>query len=384
MVNPGVEVLLSNRRDLLQGKRVGLVSNYSVTDSSLNLTVDLLSSSDDWILTTLFGPEHGMKGCAKEGEDVAFEVDTHTGLRTYSLYGQQDKPTPEMFHDVDVLVIDLHDVGSRYYTNISTMVLCLEACAELAVPCIVLDRPNPIDGVTREGNILSADCTSFVGMLPIPNRHGLTIGELAKFANSRLAAPCDLTVVPMTGWWRDMLWPDTGLPFVAPSPNTTGFHMMLLYPGTCLIEGTNLSEGRGTARPFEFIGAPFADAHEVAYAFNCHAVPGVVARPVYFVPTYKKHVGQLCDGVQLHVTAPAQVQAVRAGLVLLDVFSKLYPGDFSILSATSDERPCFLDLLSGSDELRHLVNSGQALDYLQASEEKIDLFSNKIQPFYLY
>ncbi len=376
----GVERLLRQNRQLLKGKRVGLVTNYAVTDRKFRLVVDLLIEAKEWLVTKLFGPEHGMLGCAKEGEHVHSTVDPHTGLTAYSLYGDIQKPTAEMLENLDILVVDLIDIGVRYWTNIATTLYCIEACAELGMPCIILDRPNPISGVMREGNLLNLKFQSFVGFLAIPNRHGLTNGELALFYNSQLEKTCDLKVIPCSGWERSQMQPDTDIPLVSPTPNTTRFDMMLLYAGTCLFEGTNISEGRGTAHPFEVIGAPFANAHKVADIFNKSGLPGVIARPTYFVPTYKKYVGEVCEGVQLHVTDRTALKAVKTGLVLLEIFARLYPKNFEFLPPRAEDGRRFIDLLSGDDKLCRLVEIGRTNEYLQ----DLSHFNSTIQPFYLY
>jgi uncharacterized protein YbbC (DUF1343 family) len=383
MVQLGIEVLLTSRRDLLQGKRVGLVSNYTMTDRELRSVIDLLAADEGWRLTTLFGPEHGLRTCAKEGEHVASAIDPHTGLMAHSLYGETRKPSPAMLSEVDVLVIDLQDIGCRYYTNMSTMALCMEACAELGLPCLVLDRPNPLGGVEREGNILEPAFRSFVGMHPIPNRHGLTLGELALFINERLRPPCPLSVLPLAGWRREMLWADTSLPFVPPSPNTTGPEMCLLYPGTCLFEGTNLSVGRGTARPFEVIGAPYLDGHRLAAWFNEQGLPGVRARACYFVPTYSEHAGEMCQGVQLHVIDARRVRPVRTGLLLMQGIAELYPHAFDFRPAAPGAKP-FIDLLAGTDRVRQWVLEGRVLDLLDEAEDEVARFDEQVQPYLLY
>ncbi|WAH37184.1 exo-beta-N-acetylmuramidase NamZ family protein [Alicyclobacillus dauci] len=379
----GVEQLLQHRRDLLKGRRVGLVSNYTVTDSGFRPVIRLFAESDDWHLTKLFGPEHGVKNSAKEGEEVDTTVDEATGLPAYSLYGPHKKPTPEMLEGLDVLVIDLVDIGARYYTNMNTLAYCMEACGELGLPCVVPDRPNPINGVTREGNILDPAFTSFVGMHLIPNRHGLTMGELAGFINSRLPSPCELTVVEMTDWTRDMLLTDTGLPFVPSSPNTTSLDMALLYPGTCFFEGVNVSLGRGTVHPFEYVGAPYMKAHVLTDWFNAQEFPGVVARPIYFVPTYSQYTGELCEGISLHVTAARSMEPVRMGVVLLQGLAELYEQDFAFLGLDKTAKP-FIDLLAGTSKLRTYVQAGRALDYLDEAEGDLEQFNQEIKPFELY
>jgi uncharacterized protein YbbC (DUF1343 family) len=382
MVAPGIEVLLSQRRDLLRGKRVGFVGNYTVTDSRLRPVIDLLWDSHDWRLSVLFGPEHGIKNAAREGELVFSEADPHTGLVSYSLFGEQYRPTSAMLQDIDVLVIDLPDIGSRYYTNMSTMAYCLEACGVLGLPVVVLDRPNPLGGVHREGNIPEQSYYSFVCMYPIPNRHGLTLGELACLYNTSLVPPANLTVVRIEGWERTQMFPATGLPFVPASPNTNSFEMCVLYPGTCLFEGTNLSVGRGTANPFSVIGAPWVHGHQVARAFNALKLPGIIARPVYFTPWYSIHQGKLCSGIQLHIIDAEIVEPVRTGLALLQIMAHEYQ-DFAFLPGSGHNLPP-IDRLAGTDKLRQAVHQGHAWDYMDEAHAAVEAFANNVKPLLLY
>lgn len=382
MVTPGIEVLLAQRRDLLRGKRVAYVGNYTVTDSRLRTVIDLLWDAHEWRLSVLFGPEHGVKNAAREGQSVASEIDPHTGLMSYSLYGDLYRPTAALLQDIDVLVIDLPDIGSRYYTNMSTLAHCLEVCGERGLPVVVLDRPNPLGGVRREGNLPEKSYYSFVCLYPIPIRHGLTMGELALFYNSGLEQPADLTVVRMEGWERAQMFPATGLPFVPTSPNTNSFEMCVLYPGTCLFEGTNLSAGRGTAKPFCIIGAPWINGHQTAHAFNTLKLPGIIARPTYFTPWYSIHQGQLCSGVQLHITVAEILEPVRAGLALLQIIAQEYQ-DFAFLAGADHTLPP-LDRLAGTDKLRQAVSQGRALAYLDAVRPDVEAFATAIKPFLLY
>jgi uncharacterized protein YbbC (DUF1343 family) len=382
MVSPGIEVLLAQRRDLLRGKRVGFVGNYAVTDSRLRPVIDLLWDSHDWRLSVLFGPEHGIKNATREGEHVASETDLHTGLMSYSLFGESRKPTNAMLQDIDVLVIDLPDIGSRYYTNMSTMAYCLEVCGILGLPVVVLDRPNPLGGIQREGNIPEKSYYSFVCMYPIPNRHGLTLGELACLYNNELASPANLTVVRIAGWERAQMLPATGLPFVPTSPNANSFEMCVLYPGTCLFEGTNLSVGRGTANPFCIIGAPRVNGHQVASAFNALKLPGIIARPVYFTPWYSIHQGKLCSGIQLHITDAEIVEPVRAGLALLQIMAHECQ-DFAFLPG-SDNNPPPIDRLAGTDKLRQAIQQGHAWDFLDEARPAVEAFANHSRPLLLY
>jgi uncharacterized protein YbbC (DUF1343 family) len=383
VVQLGIEVLLTDRLDLIRRKRIGLVSNYTMTDSNYRPVIDLLAQNKEWQLIKLFGPEHGVKTAAKEGEHVSSGTDENTGLPVYSLYGKTRQPDAEMLADLDVLVIDLQDIGSRYYTNMNTVYYCMEACGKKGLPCLVLDRPNPINGVSREGNILNPEFRSFVGMHPIPNRHGLTMGELAHFFNDEMEPKCDLTVVEIRDWDRHSLLSETGLPFIPSSPNTANLDMCLLYPGACFFEGVNVSLGRGTAHPFEVVGAPYIDGHRLSAWFNEQNLPGIVSRPTYFTPTYSQYTGKLCNGIHLHITKPKVLEPVRIGLTLLQGVNALFPKAFDFLGVAEGKRP-FIDLLAGSDRLRELVVKEEALTYLTDSRNELDKFSREIKRFELY
>lgn len=382
-VKVGLDVFLEQRVEQFKGKRIGLVTNMTGVNSALVPTIDLLYAHPDIQLTALYGPEHGIRGDAKEGEEVASSTDPYTGLPVYSLYGATKKPTLEMLDPVDVVVFDLQDIGARYYTFIYTMAHVMEACGEQGKAFVVLDRPNPIGGVQVEGNLLGSEFQSFVGMFPLPNRHGMTIGELALLFKYAFGIACELTVVPLEGWRRDMYYDETGLFWVPPSPNTTGIDMSVLYPGTCLVEGTNLSEGRGTTRPFEYVGAPYVDGYELAKRFNARGVPGVIARPISFVPTYQKHCGVRCEGVQLHVTERRTVQALQTGLKLLETVAELYPQDFAFQPLSEDGR-YFFDLLAGTDRLRAHILGGSTEVFLEKCAEEVADFKECALPYTLY
>jgi uncharacterized protein YbbC (DUF1343 family) len=280
-VRAGLEVLLDDPRPIA-GKRIGLVANQSAVTSDLRHVVPLLHAGRGWTLTTLFGPEHGIWGEAQDMDHVEHSVDPLTGLTVYSLYGSSENdltPRRELLDPLDALVVDLQDIGARYYTFVYTMAFCMRAAATAGVKVIVLDRPNPIDGVHIEGNILEETYRSFVGEFPLPTRHGMTIGELARYFNGVFRFGCDLEVVPMQGWRREMWFDDTGLPWVIPSPNMPALSTATVYPGMCLVEGTNLSEGRGTTRPFELFGAPWLEPFNLAERLNALGLPGVRFRP---------------------------------------------------------------------------------------------------------
>jgi uncharacterized protein YbbC (DUF1343 family) len=379
----GLDVFIEKHIQDFKGKRVGLVTNLTGVNHKLVPTIDLFQEHDDIHLTALYGPEHGIRGDAKEGEEVGNSIDPYTGLPVFSLYGDTKKPTPEMLDPVDVIFLDLQDIGSRYYTYIYTMAYVMEACGEQGKSIVVLDRPNPIGGTAIEGNVLESEFTSFVGLYPIPNRHGLTIAEMALVFKHEFGVSCDLTVIPMEGWNREMYFDQTGLLWVPPSPNTPNLDMSILYPGTCLVEGTNLSEGRGTTHPFEFIGAPYVEGYTLAKKFNQRGVNGVIARPISFVPTYQKHLGVRCEGVQLHVVDRQTLNAVETGLTLLETIAELYPDDFAFTERSVSGRS-FFDLLAGTGELKSKVLSGQTRQYLEGCHVQLQAFENQIKQYLLY
>lgn len=360
-VQPGVDVLLESRLDLVKGRRVGLVTNQAGVDSRCRSTVERLWRHPDLTLAALFGPEHGLWGAAQAGVPVEGGVDPRTGLPVYSLYGTTKKPTLDMISGLDALILDLQDVGCRYWTILYTMSYVLEAAAEAGIRAIVLDRPNPITGLYPEGNLVEEGFFSFVGDHPIPNRTGLTIGESALLFNEAFGIGAELHVVPMQGWRRGMWFDETRLPWVPPSPNMPTPQTALLYPGTCLIEGTNLSEGRGTTTPFELIGAPWLDASRLADDLNGRGLPAVYFRPATFVPTFSKHRETTCQGVHIHVLDREAVRPVRIGLHLLDACRRHAPGDFAWLPP-SGGGPHFIDLLAGTDRLRIDLDQGRDPD----------------------
>jgi len=383
MVSLGIDELLAHHRGLISHKRIGVITHYSMTDCHLVPVIDRLRFDADIHLIRLFGPEHGVLNAAPEGEHIAFAEDTHSQLPAVSLYGDVKAPNTAMLADLDALVIDLQDIGTRYYTNPSTLYYALQAARNAEITAIVLDRPNPLGGIKREGHLLDADYESFVGMLPLPIRHGLTFGEEARLIQDQFFPDVHLNVVPMAGWTRSMLWPDTEMPFVSPSPNTTHFDMTLLYPGTCLFEGTNVSLGRGTAHPFEWIGAPWVDGHLLADWFNARSVPGIVARPIYFTPFRSLYQGELVKGVQLHVVDVRQVHSLKTGATLLEAFQTLYPDNFQIGSPDDDKR-LFFDLLAGGTRLRDAIQSRNLKAYFSEESAILAQFEATIQPYLLY
>jgi uncharacterized protein YbbC (DUF1343 family) len=328
-VLPGIEVLLRSPLPELRGARIGAVVHPASVLPDLRHTADALLAEKSWRLVALFGPQHGARG---EQQDNMIEsphyCDPETGLPVHSLYSETRRPTEEMLDAIDVLVFDLQDIGARVYTFIHTMAYCMEACARFAKRLVVLDRPNPIGGVQVEGNLLDMEFRSFVGLYPIPMRHGMTVGELARLFNQDFGLRCDLTVVEMDGWRRAYWFNDTGLPWVAPSPNIPTLDSATVYPGTVLVEGTSLSEGRGTTRPFELIGAPFMDAARYASRMNALNLAGVHFRPAYFQPCFQKWSGLVCGGVQIHVFDRELFEPYLTGVMLIAEARALYPDSF--------------------------------------------------------
>lgn len=356
----GLDLFAQDAAPRLRGRRVGLLAHPASVDRRYRHAVPVVQDALGHDLRALFGPQHGLRG---ETQDNMIEWegyrDPATGLPVHSLYGEHRKPTAAMLEDVDVLVVDLQDVGARYYTFVWTLLLAMEACAEQGKAVLVLDRPNPIGGAI-EGNLLDPAYRSFVGLAPIPMRHGLTLGELARWLRGWAALDVDLDVVAARGWQRDQWHDATGLPWVMPSPNMPTLDTALVYPGACLLEGTDLSEGRGTTRPFEVVGAPGLDAERLAGLLAAMSLPGVVARPLHFLPTFQKHAGELCGGVQVHVTDRRAFRPVLTYVSLLAAVRRLDPDRGLWRSPPyeyeADRLP--IDILAGGAELREAVDGG--------------------------
>ena len=360
-VLPGIEVLLQQRIALLRGKRIGLVTNPTGVDRELRSTIDRMAAHPEWQLVALFGPEHGVRGSAQAGDLVGSSIDEATGLPVHSLYGEHREPTAAMLRGIDVLVFDIQDVGARFYTYPYTLANVMRAAKREGIPVVVLDRPNPVGGVAVEGPVLDPAYASFVGKFAIPMRHGMTIGELARLFNEAFDIDADLSVVPVQGWHRTAHEPGEALPWVPPSPNMPTPDTALVYPGMALFEGTNLSEGRGTTRPFETIGAPYIDAEALAARMNALALPGVRFRPVWFTPTFSKHAGVPCAGVQLHVVDRVAFRPVRTAVALLLAIRARHPDTFEFLPG----EPPFFDTLAGNGWLREAILEGQPLDAIE-------------------
>lgn len=378
----GLDIFLKEGFKQYKGQRIGLVSNITGVNHNLIPSIDLFHEHPDINLTALYAPEHGIRGDAKEGEAVESSVDAYTGVPVFSLYGANKRPSKEMLDPVDVVVFDLQDIGSRYYTFIYTMAYVMEACVEHEKVFVVLDRPNPISGIQMEGNLVQKDVRSFVGLYPIPNRHGMTVGEIAQLYKHAFGIDCELTVVPMVGWDRHMYFDETDLFWVPPSPNTTTIDMNILYPGTCLIEGTNLSEGRGTTRPFELVGAPFIDGYRLAIEYNKRKIPGVIARPSSFIPSYQKHKDERCGGIQLHIDDRSKLNSLEAGVLLIETIAGLYPDDFKFIE--SENKKYFFDLLAGTKELKGKILDGKSMEFLENCNAEIEYFKKVKEPYLLY
>lgn len=353
-----------------RGTRVGLIANPASVDSQFVHALDRFAACPEFRLTAGFGPQHGARGDKQDNmiESEDFH-DTRLGIPIHSLYGKQRKPTPEMLAGLDVLFCDLNDVGARPYTFLSTMILAMEACAEQGKRFVVLDRPNPIGGLEVEGNVLDSRFRSFIGLHPIPMRHGLTMGELAELINREFGVGADLEVIPMKNWTRDLWMEETTLPWLMPSPNMPTLETATVYPGMVLVEGTNLSEGRGTTRPFELIGAPFVEPHRFASYLNALGLPGVYFRPVWFRPTFDKWQNQLCGGVQVHVKDRSIFRPVRTGVAILKAALELWPRDLTWrlppFEYECEKLP--IDILAGTDELRRKLQEGAEIRMIEAS-----------------
>jgi uncharacterized protein YbbC (DUF1343 family) len=386
-VSVGLDVLVNRAPALLKGPRLGLLCHQASVSRDLRHASSALAELPGARLTALFAPEHGLVGAVQDHARVEATRDRATGLRVWSLYGRHLAPTPDMLSRIDMLVVDLQDVGSRYYTFVWTMVLCMRACASAGRPVVVLDRPNPLGGVAVEGNLPDPRFSSFVGLHPLPVRHGMTIAELAAYLNETHAIGCDLTVVPMQGWRRAMPWEDTGAPWVAPSPNMPTPDTARVYPGGCLIEGTNLSEGRGTTRPFELVGAPFLDGPRLADALARRRLPGVAFRAAAFQPAFHKYAARLCHGVQVHVTDQSRFKPFATYLALIMEARRQAPGRFRWRRPPYEFewRKLPLDLLCGGDTIRRAIERGVPLRGIERSwRTDLARFARARRPYLLY
>jgi uncharacterized protein YbbC (DUF1343 family) len=385
-VRLGSEALLASGR--LDGARVGVVSNPASVDHDLRHVVDRVAAMPNATLTAIFGPQHGFRSDVQDNMiETAHGHDEIRRVPVYSLYSETREPTASMLKDLDVLVVDLQDVGVRIYTYIYTMANCLKAAQKQGLKVIVCDRPNPVGGAQVEGPVLVTGWESFVGMYPIPMRHGMTVGEIARLFNDHFGIGADLEVVPMQGWRRDLYFDDTGLTWIMSSPNIPTFDTTVVYPGTVLFEGTNVSEGRGTTRPFELVGAPWIVAERFADAMNRRGLPGVHFRPVVFEPTFHKHAGQACAGVQIHPLDRRTFRPVESAVALIEAFRNSGPDLFKWKDPPYEyelEKNPF-DVLAGSAGLREQLEAGvPARDIARSWEAPVAAFMKIREKFVLY
>lgn len=367
----GLENFLTEKR--FGSQKIGLLCNQASVNHRFEHAADLFKREKNLNLTTLFGPQHGIRGDVQDNMiETDHATDSVTGIPIYSLYSETREPTPEMLHEVDVLVCDLFDVGCRVYTFIYTIANCLRAAGRLGKKVIVCDRPNPIGGRIIEGNLLDSKFASFVGQFPIPMRHGLTVGELALMFRDQFGIECELEVIKMQGWTRDLWYDETDAPWVMPSPNMPTLETATVFPGTVIFEGTQMSEGRGTTRPFEIVGAPFVSAQEYAEQLNKQNLPGVYFRPNNFLPTFQKHCQTGCGGVQIHVTDRQVFKPFLTGVALIQAAYQTYQTEFSWKNPPYEyithQNP--FDVINGSQILRQMIEDNQPLAEIEAWWQK--------------
>lgn len=385
----GIDVLIKKHANLLAGKRIGALAHAASLIEDGTHMVDHLMSKRDWKVSALFGPEHGLSTYAQDMEPVDCSMDPSSGMPIYSLYGPTFAsliPTKEMLDGIDCLVIDLQDIGSRYYTYNWTAVLCLKACAQHGKPVILCDRPNPIGGVKFEGGAIEGGFDSFVGLVSVPVRHGMTTGEIVQMVNIKEKIGADLTLIKMEGWDRSMVWKDTQQEWIDPSPNMRSFNAALLYPGMCLLEGTNISEGRGTRAPFEIVGAPYIDAEGFKKEFDALCLPGVAAEIFPFQPKRQKWEGKGCNGFKWAITDQDAFRPYLTGLAFIWLMNKLYKGKgFEWRRAPYEfvtDKPA-IDLLTGSAKYRTEIDTLKFEDLVKMAETPKDMIEER-EKYLLY
>ncbi|MDI6795891.1 MAG: DUF1343 domain-containing protein, partial [Desulfatibacillaceae bacterium] len=379
-VRTGLEVFLDNPPPDLAKAGLGLLCNPASTDANLRHAARLINDRLPGRLKALFSPQHGLFAARQDNMvESGHTIHPQLGIKAWSLYGETRKPYRQMYKDIDVLLVDLADVGTRVYTFAYTVSYCMETAAKTKTKVVILDRPNPVGGAVVEGGLLEPSFTSFVGRFPMPMRHGLTMGELALLFNRYFGINCELAVISMEGWEREMLFPKTGLPWIPPSPNLPSPASALVYPGQVIWEGTSVSEGRGTTLPFEVFGAPWLDPYQVMEALGGQKIPGAYLRVCAFEPTSNKWIGRLCRGFMLHVTDADIFRPFEASIRLLDVIYRLYPKHFEWKKPPYEyeyeKMP--IDLILGTDKVRLALESGQSLEpfYKQWEDEAKDFAS---------
>ena len=365
---------------LFKGKRLGIITSRSGLSTNFIPSWNILA--ERYTVRAVFAPEHGLYGCEDAGAMWESEHKSVAGIPLYSLYRQDGQDfKPDMLTDIDTLVYDIQDVGARFYTYISTLILAMRAASAHGKTVIVLDRPNPLGGIKTEGNIVKKNFESFIGMYPLCIRYGLTAGELARLVHTEEQLCCPLHIVPMGHWHRDMLFPETGRVWIPPSPNLPHFDNTLAYPGTALFEGTDVSEGRGTANPFTLIGAPYIDAEKLAAAMNAARLPGVHFLPAGFTPSASKYAGEACRGVQLLITAPHTFEPVKTGITLLFAIKTAYSDDFRFLPPAAGSVSASIEWLGGDSLLR---TADSAAEVCSIFEKEAEVFYRRIRPFFIY
>ncbi len=387
-ISLGIENLIQSEIAALRGARVGLVCNQASVDHNFHHAADIFHEHADIDVTALFGPQHGIRGDVQDNMiETAHATDRKTGLPVYSLYSETREPTEEMLREVDIIVCDLQDVGTRIYTFIYTIANCMRAAKKLGKKVIVCDRPNPINGLMTEGAVLDPQFASFVGQFPIATRHGMTAGELATMFNEQFGIGCDLQIVTMSGWSRDLWYDQTDGPWVLPSPNMPTLDSATVFPGSVHLEGTQMSEGRGTTRPFELVGAPYIHPDEYAAALQALNLPGVYFRPSVFLPTFQKHGGKACGGVQIHVTNRDIFKPAITGIAVVKTAFDMYRDDFlwkdPPYEYEYDRNP--FDLIAGTDKVRAAIESGMSVPAIERSwEPALAEFGRLRSQFLLY
>lgn len=377
-VNNGIDNIAQIDK-LLKGKQIGLITTPTGINKHFRSTIDILN--ENYNLKALFSPEHGVRGDIQAGEKVETYIDSITNLPVYSLYGSTKKVSQDMLKDIDICVFDIQDVGVRHYTFLYTMTYAMESCKENRIKFVVLDRINPLGGHIVDGTVLDEKFSSFVGKYSIPTRYGLTIGEFANYINQKENIGCDLYIVRCSGWNRNLYFDQTDLPWVLPSPNIPTIDTAILYTGTHFFEGTNVSEGRGTTKPFEFIGAPWINGECLAKIMNEMDLKGAYFRPVYFKPTFSKHSGSLCKGIQIHITDRNLIKPFEIGLHLLYEIKRLYK-EFEWIKPPKQNQHYFIDLLAGSSDLRD--PNFNVEDYIEKNKEAVIDFTKEKGKYHLY
>ena len=356
-------------KSLFEGKRVGLITNPTGIDSNFKSSIDILKEKTN--LVCLYSPEHGVRASIQAGLALDTYIDEETGLPVYSLYGKNKRPGKELMDLIDIMAIDIQDCGSRYYTFIYTMAYSMMACRDFGKTFVVFDRPNPIGGEKVEGNLLELEYRSFVGYYSIPQRHGMTIGELAKLFNEEFGIGCDLKVIPMQNYERWMSFEDTCLPWVVPTPNMPTINTCYAYNATCVFEGTNVAEGRGTTTPFELIGAPWLNSEDLSRRLNSYHLPGVYFRPQYFTPMFSKYANELCGGVFVHVTDRQKFNSMKTSWVMLEEIRRKEK-EFKVNKPYVEGRPSLFDFEVGT---KYMIDASLSL------EEELDILDKDAQKF---